>query len=111
MLGQGRSGIFSRLAQKQESCRSIFLAHQTLNLYVKAHQEMTQRPIVVYLSLKGMSVREIHDEIVATLRPDAVSYSLVTRDLREARFHPPKPAPEPHPAQVQRDLDDSDQVI
>jgi hypothetical protein len=70
---------------------------------------MTQRPIVVYLSLKGMSAREIHDDIVATVGPGAGSCSLVTRYLREARFPPSKP--EPHPANVQRDLDDSDQVI
>jgi hypothetical protein len=70
---------------------------------------MTQRPIVAYLSLKGMSTREIHDDIVATLGPDAVLYSSVTRYLREARFPPSKP--EPHPIDVQRDLDDSDQVI
>jgi hypothetical protein len=44
---------------------------------------MTQRLIVAYLSLKGMSAREIHDDIVATLERDAVSYSLVTRYLRE----------------------------
>jgi hypothetical protein len=30
---------------------------------------MTQRAIVTYLSLKGMSAREIHDDIVATLGP------------------------------------------
>jgi hypothetical protein len=30
---------------------------------------MTQRPIIVYLSLKGMSVRGIHDNIVATPGP------------------------------------------
>jgi hypothetical protein len=30
---------------------------------------MTQRPIVDYLSLKGMSAREIHDNIAATLGP------------------------------------------
>jgi hypothetical protein len=65
---------------------------------------MTQRPIVAYLSLKGMSAREIHDDIVATLGPDAVSYSSVTRYLRDARF--PSSKPEPHPADVQRDLDD-----
>jgi hypothetical protein len=73
---------------------------------------MTQRPIVAYLSLKGMPVHEIHDDIVATLEPDAVSYSSVTRYLREARFPPSKP--EPHPTDVQRDLDDlddSDQAI
>jgi transposase-like protein len=45
---------------------------------------MTQRPIVAYLSLKRMSTREIHDDIVAALGPDAVSYSSVTRYLREA---------------------------
>jgi hypothetical protein len=38
---------------------------------------MTQRPIIAYLSLKGMSAREIHDDIVATFGPDAVSYSSV----------------------------------
>jgi hypothetical protein len=79
-----------------------------LNLYVKAHQKMKQRPIVADLSLKGMSAREIHDDIVATLGPDAVSYNLFTRHLREARFPPLKP--ESHPADIQRDLDDSDQA-
>jgi hypothetical protein len=71
LLGQGRSGIFSRWAQKQEPCRSIFLTHQTLNLYVEAHQKVTERTIVAYLLLKEMSVREIHDDIVAILGPDA----------------------------------------
>jgi hypothetical protein len=33
---------------------------------------MTQRPIVAYLSLKGMSAREVHGDIVATLGPDDV---------------------------------------
>jgi hypothetical protein len=74
-----------------------------------AHQKMMQRPIVAYLSLKGMSAREIHDDIVATLGSDAVSYSSATRHLREARFPPSKP--EPHPADVQSDLDDSNQAI
>jgi hypothetical protein len=70
---------------------------------------MTQRPIVAYLSLKWMWAREIHDAILATLGPDAVSYNSVTRYLREARFPPSKP--EPHPADIQRDINDSDQVI
>jgi hypothetical protein len=51
----------------------------------------------------------IHDDIVATLGPDAVSYSSVTRYLREARF--PTSKPEPYPTDVQRDLDDSDRAI
>jgi hypothetical protein len=70
---------------------------------------MTQHPIAAYLSLKGMSAREIHNDIVGTLGPDAVSYSSGTRSLREARFPPSKP--EPHPADVQRDLLDSDEAI
>jgi hypothetical protein len=38
---------------------------------------MTQCPIVAYLSLKWISAGEIHDDIVATLGPDAVPYSSV----------------------------------
>jgi hypothetical protein len=45
---------------------------------------MTQPPIVAYLSLKGVSAREIHNDIVAALGPDAVSYSSVACYLREA---------------------------
>jgi hypothetical protein len=70
---------------------------------------MTQRLIVAYLSLKGMSAREIHDDIVVTLGPDTVSYSSVTSYIRDARF--PLSKPEPHPADVQRDLGDSDQAV
>jgi hypothetical protein len=80
-----------------------------LNLYVKAHQKMTQRSIVAYLSLKGMSAREGHDDILTTFGPDPVSYNSVAHYLREARFPPSKP--ESHPAEVQRDLGDSDQAI
>jgi hypothetical protein len=46
---------------------------------------MTQRPIVAYLSLKWMSAREIHDDIVATPGPDAVSYSSVQLPATFAR--------------------------
>jgi hypothetical protein len=53
-------------------------------MYIKAHQKMTQRAIVACLSLKGMPAREIHDDIVTTLEPNVVSYSSVTRYLREA---------------------------
>jgi hypothetical protein len=70
---------------------------------------MMQRPIVACLSLKGIPAREIHDDLVATLGPNAASYSSVTRYHREAQFPPSKP--EPHPADVQGDLDDSDQTI
>jgi transposase len=61
---------------------------------------MTRRPIIAYLSLKGMSAREIHEDIVTILEPDAVSYSAVTRYLREARFPPSKS--ELRPADIQK---------
>jgi hypothetical protein len=70
---------------------------------------MTQCSIVIHLSLEGMPAREIHDDIIATLGPDAVSYSSVTHYLRETRFLHSKS--EPLPADVQRDLDDSDRAI
>jgi hypothetical protein len=56
-----------------------------------------------------MSAREIHDDIIATLGLDAMSSSSVTRYFREVQF--PRSKPEPHPADVQRDLDDSDQSV
>jgi hypothetical protein len=65
--------------------------------------------IIAYLSLKEILVHGIHHDIVATLGPDVVSYSSITRYLREARFPPSKP--ESHPADGQRDLGDSDQAI
>jgi hypothetical protein len=46
---------------------------------------MAQRPIVAYLSLKRMSAREIHDEIVATFASDAVSYISVQSPATFAR--------------------------
>jgi hypothetical protein len=56
-----------------------------LNLYIKTHQKMTRRPIVADLSLKGMLARGIHDDIVATLGSDAVSYSSVQLPATFAR--------------------------
>jgi hypothetical protein len=52
---------------------------------VKAHQKVTRRTIVAYLSLKGMSAREIDNDIVATLGADAVSYSSVQLPVTFAR--------------------------
>jgi hypothetical protein len=46
---------------------------------------MRQRPIVAYLSLKEISTREIHDDIGATLGPDAVSYNSVQLPATFAR--------------------------
>jgi hypothetical protein len=43
---------------------------------------MDQRSVVLFLRLKGLSKRAIHDELVAVLQENAVSYSSVTRVTR-----------------------------
>jgi hypothetical protein len=47
---------------------------------------MDQQSIVLYLSRKGLLAIAIHDDLVATLGAEAVSYLSVTRYLHEAIF-------------------------
>jgi hypothetical protein len=47
---------------------------------------MDQRSIVLYLARKGLATVAIHDDRVATLGVEAISYPSVTRHLREARL-------------------------
>jgi hypothetical protein len=57
---------------------------------------MDQQLIVLYLFRKGLSAFAIHDDLVATLSPEAVSYPFVTHYLREVIFassNPPEPLP------------------
>jgi AraC-like DNA-binding protein len=49
---------------------------------------MDRRSSAIYLDLKGLSVRAIHEDIVTTLGADAMAYSTVTCYLRETRFFP-----------------------
>jgi hypothetical protein len=70
---------------------------------------MEQRSIVPYLARKGLQPLAIHRDIVATLGPEAVSYSSVTRYLRDASLSSSNPVP-PLPEQ-ERQLDDCDQAI
>jgi hypothetical protein len=68
-----------------------------------------QQSVVVHLSRKGLSAVAIHDDLVATLGSEAVSYPSVIRYLREAIFassNPPDPLPPP-----EHQLDDFDQAI
>jgi hypothetical protein len=58
---------------------------------------MTHSPIVAYLVERGIGARSM----------TILSDSSVTRYLREAQFFPSKP----HPADVQRNLDDSDRAV
>jgi hypothetical protein len=47
---------------------------------------MDQRSIVLDLHLKGLSAHAIHDDLMVTLVPEAVTYSRVTRYLCEAKL-------------------------
>jgi hypothetical protein len=47
---------------------------------------MDQKPIVLYLPMKGMALDAIHDDLVRTLGKDAVAYSTVTKYVHSAQF-------------------------
>jgi hypothetical protein len=47
---------------------------------------MDQKPIVLYLRMKGMALDAIHDDLVRTLGKDAVAYSTVAKYARSAQF-------------------------
>ena len=48
---------------------------------------MDQRSICLFLEMKGLSARAIHNELIAVLGSEAVAYSTVTKYLR-LRKHP-----------------------
>jgi hypothetical protein len=56
---------------------------------------MNQKPIVIYLRMKGMALYAIHDDVVRTLGKDAVAYSTVTKYARIAQFSGRKEASRP----------------
>jgi hypothetical protein len=53
---------------------------------------MDQISIVLYLAKKGLSAVAVHDDLVATLSIEVISYSLVIDHIREARFGTSNPA-------------------
>jgi hypothetical protein len=70
---------------------------------------MDQRSIVLYVARKELSGLAIHHDSVATLGPEAVSYSSVARYLYEDVFvssNSPANIPE-----AERQFDDCDQAI
>jgi hypothetical protein len=56
---------------------------------------MDQKPIVLYLPMKGMAFDVIQDDLVHTLWKDAVAYSTVTKYARSAQFSGRKKPPFP----------------
>jgi hypothetical protein len=71
-----------------ESTRSDCLRNYRLCPDVQRRQKIEQRSIVLYFARKGLSPLAIGDNLVTTLGADAdaVSYSSVTRYLRDAVF-------------------------
>jgi hypothetical protein len=47
---------------------------------------MDLRSICLFLAMKGLSARYVHDELVAVLGPDAIADSTVTSSLRQRQF-------------------------
>jgi hypothetical protein len=58
---------------------------------------MDQKPIVLYLRMKGMALDSIDDGLVYTLGKDAMAYSMVTSYVRSAQFSGRKEATPPDP--------------
>jgi hypothetical protein len=63
---------------------------------------MDQKPIVLYLPMKGMALDAIHGDLVRTLGKDAVAYSTVTKYARSAQFSGRKEAPAPEAPDMER---------
>jgi hypothetical protein len=70
---------------------------------------MEQRSIILYLARKRLSRLAIHDDLVTTLGPDALSYSSVMHDPRDAVFVSSNPPTPLHRAEAE--FDDCDQAI
>jgi hypothetical protein len=56
---------------------------------------MDQKPIVLYLPMKGMALDAVHDDLVRTLGKDIVAYLTVTKYARSAQFSGRKEATPP----------------
>jgi hypothetical protein len=63
---------------------------------------MDQKPIVLFLRMKGMALDAMHDDLVRTLGKDAVTYSTVTKHTRSAQFSGRKEGTPPEAPYVER---------
>jgi hypothetical protein len=63
---------------------------------------MDQKPIVLYLRMKGMALDAIHDDLVRTLGKEAVAYSTVTKYARSTQLSGRKEAIPPEAPDVER---------
>jgi hypothetical protein len=63
---------------------------------------MEQKPIVLYLRMKGMVLDAIPNDLVRTFGKDAVAYSTVTKYTRNAQFSGRKETTSPEAPDVER---------
>jgi hypothetical protein len=70
---------------------------------------MDFRSIILYLSRKLSTARDIHGDIIAMLRPDAVTYATMTRWLRKTTFI--SPIEESLESSLTRNRDEVDDAI
>jgi hypothetical protein len=63
---------------------------------------MKQKPIVLYLRMKGMALDASYNDLVRTLGKDAVTYSTVTKYARSAQVSGRKEATPPEVPDVER---------
>jgi hypothetical protein len=67
---------------------------------------MDQKPIILYLRMKGMAVDAIHDDLVHMLGKYAVAYSTVAKYGRSDQFSGRREATPPEAPDVERSLVD-----
>jgi hypothetical protein len=70
---------------------------------------MDQCSIVLYLHKKGLSPKEIQEDLVATLDPDAKTYLTVARYVHDAKCTLPKVTSPPD--RISHQPDESDRTI
>jgi hypothetical protein len=69
-----------------QQLQSVYPKNVALRTVRQITFSMDQRPIALYLSMKGLSATLIYQELVDTLGREVAAYSTVTWYLREARF-------------------------
>jgi hypothetical protein len=58
----------------------------SLNSEALTYSTMKQQSICLFLAFNGLSARAVHDELNAVLGSDAITYSTVTKNLRQWSF-------------------------
>jgi hypothetical protein len=62
---------------------------------------MDQKPIVLYLHMRGMSLDALHEDLMRVLRENAVVYSTVTKYVRSEKIPPKNDGPPSEPMSVE----------